>query len=185
MGKMDTEIGGFGRRVAADTVVIERLLPGTAARLWRYLTEPDLRRQWLAAGAFDLVPGGAIELVFRNNGLTPGDAPPPAGFERFGEESRLEGIVTECDPPHCLAYTWGRSETASQVRFDLLETGAGVRLTVTHSRLADPGAMINVSAGWHSHLDLLVSRIDGREPEGFWRRFGTLEPIYRERLAGA
>ena len=54
-----------------DAIRIERVLPGPRERVWRYLTEPDLRRRWLAAGAFDLVPGGAVELVFRNNELTP------------------------------------------------------------------------------------------------------------------
>jgi uncharacterized protein YndB with AHSA1/START domain len=32
------------------TLTIQRLLPGPIERAWAYLTESDLRRQWLAAG---------------------------------------------------------------------------------------------------------------------------------------
>ena len=34
------------------TVEIRRLLPGPVERVWAYLTESELRRQWLAAGGW-------------------------------------------------------------------------------------------------------------------------------------
>src|SRR3954464_8400657 len=107
----------FAQPVGTDAIRIERVLPGPRERVWRYLTEPELRRKWLAAGDFDLAPGGAIELVFRNNQLTPNDEPPPVGSEAHGEESRLRGTILACDKPSLLAFTWGMDPDSSQVRF--------------------------------------------------------------------
>lgn len=186
MAQTDIHTGGeFGRRTAADAVRIERMLPGPIERVWRYLTVPELRRRWLAAGAFDLAPGGTIELVFHNDHLTANDDPAPERFARFGEEVRLHGVVTACAPPTLLAFTWGTGDTASHVRFDLAEADGRVRLAVTHERLANTGEMAMVAAGWHTHLDLLVELAGGGEPEGFWRRFAALEPVYRQRIGAA
>ncbi|WP_406855872.1 SRPBCC family protein [Alsobacter sp. KACC 23698] len=171
--------------VGTDAIRIERLLPGPRERVWRYLTEPDLRRKWLAAGAFDLAPGGAIELVFHNNALTPNDEPPPAGSEAHGEVSRLRGTVLACEKPSLLAFTWGTEPDSSQVRFELADEGGKVRLTVTHSRVVKPGMVVSVSAGWHCHLDLLASELEGRAPVGFWRSIRAVRPTYERRAASA
>jgi uncharacterized protein YndB with AHSA1/START domain len=40
----------YGALIEPTTVKIQRLLPGPIERVWAYLTESDLRRQWLAAG---------------------------------------------------------------------------------------------------------------------------------------
>lgn len=186
MARLDQmDDGGFGRLTARDEVRIERVLPGPRERVWRYLTEADLRRQWLAAGDFDLATGGAIELVFRNNDLTEGDDPPPAHLAAHGEETRLGGTVLACEPPALLAFTWGTGPDASSVRFDLAEEGKDVRLTVTHSRTRDRGMTVLVSTGWHVHLDILADRLAGRTPDGFWRRVGALQPVYDARTPAA
>ncbi|ESQ87791.1 hypothetical protein ABAC460_18160 [Asticcacaulis sp. AC460] len=171
-------VDDYAHAIAADTIRIERLLPGPRDRLWRYLTEPDLRRRWLGAGELSLSNGGDIELIFNNNGLTPGDAAPPAGFEAFGEEQRLKGHVLACEPTSLLAFTWGTSPEASQVRFDLTDEGDKVRLTITHSRAPDRTERVMVSAGWHAHLGVLAAELDGQSSEGFWRSFGVLFPHY-------
>lgn len=176
------EADEFGALIAPETIRIERLLPGHRERVWRYLTEPDLRRRWLASGAFELHPGGAVELLFRNDELVPGDDPAPARFAAEGGEVRLRGLVTDCEPMRRLAYTWGTGEDASEVRFDLAEEGAKVRLTVTHRRLSGRSLRVMVSAGWHTHLDILVAILEGRAPDGFWRRFVPLERVYEARL---
>ena len=41
----------YGVLTEPATLKIQRLLPGPIERVWAYLTESDLRRQWLAAGA--------------------------------------------------------------------------------------------------------------------------------------
>jgi uncharacterized protein YndB with AHSA1/START domain len=43
-------------RVAADTVRLERLLPGPLERAWSFLTESDKRARWLAGGEWELRP---------------------------------------------------------------------------------------------------------------------------------
>ena len=45
---------GYAQLIQPATLRIERLLPGTRERVWEYLTQSDLHRQWLAAGDMDL-----------------------------------------------------------------------------------------------------------------------------------
>ena len=77
---------------------------------------------------------------------------------------------------------WGSGDDASHVRFELAVQGKQVRLLVTHSRLATRDGMLSVSAGWHAHLDILRDRMEGREPDGFWRSHARLEAEYERRL---
>ena len=55
-------------------------------------------------------------------------------------------------------------------------------LTLVHRRLPDRPTLLNVSAGWHAHLDLLVARATGREPGPFWDAWTRLKADYAERL---
>src|SRR5690349_14792849 len=63
MTRLEIAADAFAQPIGTDAIRIERVLPGPRERIWRYLTESDLRRRWLAAGAFGLMPGGAVELV--------------------------------------------------------------------------------------------------------------------------
>jgi hypothetical protein len=38
------------------------------------------------------------------------------------------------------------------------------------------------SAGWHVHLDLLVDRASGRQPEPFWDGWAVAKAAYDARL---
>jgi hypothetical protein len=42
----------YGALTAPATLMIQRLLPGPIERVWAYLTESDLRRQWKEAELF-------------------------------------------------------------------------------------------------------------------------------------
>ena len=158
------------------TLTLERLLPGSVDRVWAYLTESDLRRQWLAAGTMDMRVGAPVELVWRNAELTanPGNRP-----DGFGEEHRLESEITELDPPHRLSISWG---STGGVTFELEPVGDMVRFTVTHRRIPDRSIMLNVSAGWHAHLDVLAARLAGQEPGPFWDNWVALKEEYGRRL---
>ena len=174
----------FGVRTAPDTVRVERLLPGPIERVWQYLTDAELRAQWLAGGEIEPRVDGRVELVFNNSTLTEDDDPPPAKYAQYAGESRMGGRITEFDPPHVLAYTWGEPDDShSHVRFELDTKGAQVRLVVTHSRLATRDGMLSVAGGWHAHLDILRDRLNGRTPDGFWRSHTRLEAEYAQRLA--
>jgi len=171
-----TSSAAFGTLGEDATLTLERLLPGSIDRVWAYLTESDLRRQWLAAGTMDMRVGAPLELVWRNRELTanPGNRP-----EEFGDEHRLESEITELDPPYRLSISWG---STGGVTFELEPVGDMVRFTVTHRRIPDRSIMLNVSAGWHAHLDVLAARLAGSEPEPFWDSWTSLKQEYDRRL---
>ena len=159
------------------TLTIQRLLPGPIERIWAYLTDGDLRRQWLAAGEMELKVGAPFELVWRNSELTDPPGERPAGF---GEEHRMQSRITELDPPRKLAFAWGASDGVS---FELTPTaGDRVLLTLVHRRVGERAMLLRVSAGWHAHLDVLIARVTGRTPGPFWDGWSRLQAEYDRRL---
>ena len=168
------------------TVRIERLLPGPIERVWSYLTESDKRRQWLASGAMELRIGGRVELVFNNSALTEQDDPAPPKYAKQAGEVRMQGKITGIELPRLLSHTWGEDLIdQSEVRFDLAVKGDQVLLVVSHRRLTEHEELISVSAGWHTHLDILADRLAGRVPAGFWKTHTRLESEYNQRILEA
>lgn len=168
-------LDAYGELTEPTTLRIQRLLPGPIERVWAYLTEGELRRKWLAAGQMELKVGAPFELVWRNDELT---NPPGRRPEGFGEESRLQSRITELDPPHRLAFAWGEGD----VSFDLEPKGEQVLLTVIHRGVHDRTMLLRVGAGWHMHLDILVSRVKGEEPQAFWDGWSRLHTEYDRRV---
>jgi len=166
----------YGTLIEPATLKIQRLLPGPVERVWAYLTESELRRKWLAAGQMEMKVGAPFELVWRNNELT---NPPGKRPDGFGEEHRMQSRITEVDPPRKLVFTWGDN---GEVSFELETVGSKVLLTVIHRRLRDRSMTLMVGAGWHSHLDILVARVAGEEPEPFWDSWSRLKTEYDRRL---
>ena len=166
----------YGTLVEPATLQIQRLLPGPIERVWAYLTESDLRRQWLAAGVMEMAVDAPFEFTWRNSELTDPPSPRPQGFP---EEHSMKSRITELDPPHKLSIAWNGSW---DVTFELKATGAEVLLTVTHRRLPDRSTMLMVAAGWHMHLDILVARTTGEEPAPFWEGWIRLKDEYDRRL---
>ena len=166
----------YGELSEDATVTLERLLPGSIDRVWSYLTESDLRRQWLAAGTMEMRVGAPVELVWRNSELTDDVGTRP---KEFGKEHRMESEITELDPPYRLSISWG---STGGVTFELEPVGDMVRFTVTHRRIPDRSIMLNVSAGWHAHLDVLAARLAGEEPAPFWDNWSTLKAEYDRRI---
>ena len=158
------------------TLTIQRLLPGPIERVWAYLTESGLRRQWLAAGEMEMRIGAPFELVWRNDELTdpPGQRPPG-----FPDEHRMQSQIVELDPARKLVIAW---KGGSEVSFELEPRDNAVLLTVTHRRLPDRTTLLNVGAGWHMHLDILVARLTGKEPEPFWEGWSRLRTEYNGRI---
>ena len=160
------------------TLTIRRVLPGPIERVWTYLTDSDLRRQWLAAGGMELAVGAPFELVWRNDELTDPPGERPAGF---GAEHRMQSRITECEPPRRLSFSWQNSGEVTIALDDLVD--GKVLLTLTHRRLPD-GARLNIAAGWHAHLDLLVASVTGAQKGPFWDGWKRLRDAYERRLAG-
>jgi uncharacterized protein YndB with AHSA1/START domain len=166
----------YGVLTEPATLKIQRLLPGPVERIWGYLTESDLRRQWLAAGSMEMKVGAPFEFVWRNDELTdpPGERPPG-----FSVEHRMKSRITELDPPHKLGFAWDNS---GDVTVELTPQGDDVLLTLIHRRLPNRRTMLGVSAGWHAHLDLLVIRARGRQAPPFWDSVVRLREDYDRRI---
>ena len=172
-----TRAGGYGTLTDPTTLRIERLLPGPIERVWAHLTDGDLRRRWLAAGAMHAT-GDSVELVWRNDELTdpPGERP-----EGFGSENRMQSRITAFDAPRRLGFTWGRH---GSVLFELTEQGDAVLLVLTHSGIPDRSVLMSVGPGWHAHLDVLSSVLGGTQPQPFWDAVARLKADYAQRLPG-
>ena len=168
--------GAYGTLIEPMTLQIQRLLPGPIERVWAYITDGELRRKWLAAGAMALRPGAPFEFVWRNDEL---NDPPGRRPEGFDAEHRLACEVLEVDPPRRLVISWGRSDG---VTFELSPAGQKVLLTLTHRRLPDRDMLLKVSAGWHAHLDVLAARLSGAEPPPFWDGWSRLMQEYEQRI---
>ena len=168
--------GAYGELTEVATLKIQRLLPGPIERIWAYLTESDLRRRWLAAGQMEMKVGAPFELVWRNDELTNPPGQRPSGF---GAEHRMQSRIIELDPPRKLSFTWAGS---GDVSFELEPVGDKVLLTVIHRRLPNRPTLLRVSAGWHSHLDVLVARATGNAPAPFWDCWSRLQQDYDRRL---
>lgn len=167
---------GYAVLTEPATLKIQRLLPGPIERVWAYLTESELRRQWLAAGEMEMKVGAPVELVWRNDELThpPGQRPPG-----FPDEQRMEVRITELDPPRKLAITWSGS---GDVSFELEPKGDEVLLTVIHRRLPDRATLLMFAGGWHMHLDILVARATRNDPDLFWDGWSRLHKEYDRRM---
>ena len=55
-------------------------------------------------------------------------------------------------------------------------------LTLTHERLPTRDWLLSVSAGWHTHLDILAALLAGDKPQSFWRTMTGLESDYDKRI---
>jgi len=169
-------LGAYGVLTEPATLKIERLLPGPIERVWAYLTDSDLRRQWLAAGEMELAVGAPFELVWRHDELSDPTGERPPGFS---DEHRMASRITELDPPRKLSFSWKGS---GDVTFTLEPKGGEVLLTVVHRRLPDRAMLVKVAAGWHAHLDVLVARARGNAPSAFWDAWTRLTQDYEKRL---
>lgn len=173
MNNADT--GAYADVIAEGSVRIERLLPGPIERVWAWLTDEELRRQWLAAGDMRLEVGAPFELVWRNDELSD---PPGRRPEGFAEEHRMQSRILEIDAPRRLAFTWGDGE----VVFELEPRDGHVLFRVLHHGISDRSNMLMIGAGWHMHLDILVARVSGQAPASFWDGWTRLRSEYEQRM---
>ncbi len=177
MSVIDLQEDDYGVLTAAATLTLRRRLPGPAERVWAYLTETELRRQWLASGPMVLKAGALFELVWRNDELSESAAERPEGFS---EESRATCQITEVDPPRKLRFTW---PGVGEVSFQLDTVDKDVILTVTHRGTPSKGMTLLLAAGWHMHLEILSARFTGSKPPSFWRGWLHLRREYERRFA--
>ena len=166
----------YGTLIEPATLRIERLLPGPIDRVWAYLTQSDLRRQWLASGEMKPEVGSTFELAWRNDQL---DTPETLSDDTPAHHVQQSRMVA-FEPPHRLAYHWNN---VGDVAFTLAEEGANVRLTLIHSRIPDHGTLMGVSTGWHTHLDFLAGRLAGTKMASYSQIREALKAEYNRRLS--
>lgn len=171
------DAGAYGALVEPLALKIQRRLPGPIERVWAYLTESELRGRWLAKGDMELRPGGRVELVWRNDELSPEPGARPEGFDA---ETRMETTVLQVEPPRLLAFGW---RGGSDVTIELEPQGEEVLLTITHRRLPDHDTLLKVAAGWHTHLDIWADIAHGRTPKAYWPAWQRRRAEYAARLA--
>lgn len=173
----------YGKLVDDGTVRFERLLPGPIDRVWRYLTESDLRAQWLCGGDVEITVDGHVDMHFHNTTLSnEDDVPRPGKFRDMPEKLSFTGKVTRCEPPYLLEHTWEFNDENSLVRYELSEQDDKVILVLTHRRLETTQIVLDVSGGWHTHLNILEDVLEQRPLRPFYRMQQQYEAEYRERL---
>lgn len=161
-----------------------RILPGPIERVWEYLTDPKKRARWLAGGTMEQRVGGKMRLEYRHKDLAP-DETPPKEFEKHHEVGHsMDSIVTRCEPPRVLAFTFG-SDGESEVTIELTPQGKEVQLVLTHRATAgDRPYMRDFGAGWHTHLSYLIAQVAGAPRPPFWPVFVPARAEYEKlRLA--
>lgn len=170
--------------ISKDSLRIERMLPGPIERVWQYLTDSDKRATWLAVGGVEKNVGGKVEHTFRNSQLSPENDIPPPKYSHCAGDVNMLGKVTLWEPTYKLGYLWNAgSEAESEVTFELSVHQDQVKLVLTHKRIGNPGEYLATISGWHTHLNILRDRLQGKTPDGFWKVHTRLEKEYAERLA--
>lgn len=153
-------------RLSPDTLRMERVLDAPRETVWRWLVEPELRRQWFAGGTIEPRKDGEIELIFDHDNLSADDIPYPPHYAKYRGATARETLA-EYDPPRVIAFSWdGGKEGVA--RFELFDMGDRTRLVLTHSGISGPAPMANFGGGWHSHLAVLQARLAGGVVRDFW-----------------
>jgi uncharacterized protein YndB with AHSA1/START domain len=171
----------YGKVIEPGTIRFERLLPGPIERVWEYLTDSDKRGLWFASGKMEPRAGGKVTFSFNNAGLSPDKTPPPEKYKGRGHMTTHHSI-TRFEPPRFLTLTWGNEKNPSEVSFELTAEGDQVRLVLTHRRLPDRSSMVNVGAGWHTHLAILSDRLSGQTLPAFWTLFSNVDDYYEKNV---
>ena len=172
----------YGIVTEAGAVRFERLLPAPVERVWDYLTDSELRRSWFAAGEIELAPGGGLTLLFRNSELAPDGEEVPEKYRQYeGMESK--GEVVRAERPRLLVFEWFEENgPPTEVSFELEPRGGQTLLTLTHRRLPNRAMTVDVSGGWHLHLDVLGDVLAGRPRRPFWAANARYAEEYEARI---
>jgi uncharacterized protein YndB with AHSA1/START domain len=167
-------------RTAPDTIRLERMLDAPPEKVWRYLTEADLRQQWFMGGS-DARPDSEFELLNDHDNLSEDDVPYPADYAPYKGKTWSEKVVG-FEPPRLLATTFqgGRNGV---VTYELFAEGPGTRLVLTHSGITSGTGAQDFGSGWNSHLTVLQEKLAGRGVRDFWALHARSRQAVAEALA--
>jgi len=166
-------------RLAPNTIRLERMLDAPVDKVWRYLTEAELRGQWFMGGT-DARAGGQFELINDHDNLSDDDVPYPANYAEF-KGKRWNETVLRFDPPRLLETTFGGGANGN-VTYELHPAGERTRLVLTHSGSQSPVGAQDFGSGWNSHLTVLQEKLAGRSVRDFWALHAKSREAVREVL---
>lgn len=170
----------YGTVPAQSTLHLQRLMPADIETVWSYLTESEKSAQWLNTINTPFKEGGPYDATFDNGKLT--DEPAP---EEMGSGCHnASGKILTFDPPKTLSYIWKMGETDTVVLFELQPQGDKTLLSVTHSNLLARSTMLNVAAGWHTHIGHLIAVLADETPPPFWAFFMGVRSEYEDIIKG-
>lgn len=142
----------------------ERHLRHPVEMVWAALTNPAQLAEWFAPGEFDLSPGGRVYLAFTDGGGV------------------VDGRVTALAPPRLLEFSWtDHGKDLGFVRWELVAEDDGTHLVLTHTVPATAREFgLPALAGWHSLLEKLTARLDGRPVSAVPDRWQEFHDHYAE-----
>jgi uncharacterized protein YndB with AHSA1/START domain len=173
-----TEIRAPIELLAPDTIRLERILDAPADKVWRYLTDAELRREWFMGGT-DARADGEFELINDHDNLSDEEAPYPESYAQYKGTKWNEEVI-RFDPPRLLETTFQGGKNGT-VTYELLPDGDRTRLVLTHSGIQSGTGAQDFGSGWNSHLTVLQERLAGRGVPNFW----ALHARSREEIAKA
>ena len=93
----------------------------------------------------ELRVGGGVTLRFLHNQLSSVDEPTPEPFRAYENGVTTQGVITRCEPPRAGLHLGrlARAAVGSPVRTE--GPRQGTLLTLTHRKLADRAAMVDVA----------------------------------------
>lgn len=165
-------------RLGADAIRLERTFDAPAEKVWRYLTEADLRREWFMGGT-DARPDSEFELLVDHDNLSDDEVPYPESYAAFKGATWNEKVI-RFDPPALLETTFQGGKNGN-VTYELFAEGDRTRLVVTHSGIQSGTGAQDFGSGWNSHMTVLQEKLAGRGVANFW----ALHAQSREAVAKA
>ena len=169
-------------RTAPDTIRLERLLDAPVEKVWRYLTEAELRSQWFMGGT-DATPEGEFDLLTDHDNLSDDDdVPYPEGYAEFKGRVWSETVI-RFEPPRLLETTF-QSGKNGRVTYELFPEDGKTRLVLTHSGIVSGTGAQDFGSGWNSHLTVLQERLAGRGVKNFWALHAQSREAVRKGLEG-
>lgn len=178
MGETAAAIRVPVEKIAPDAIRLERTLDAPVEKVWRYLTEAELRSQWFMGGT-DAKPDSEFELINDHDNLSEDDVPYPENYADFKGRVWSERVI-RFEPPRLLETTFQGGKNGT-VTYELYPDGDRTRLVLTHGGIVSPVGAQDFGSGWNSHLTVLEERLAGRTIRDFW----ALHAQSREEVAKA
>ena len=138
-------------RTDTPALVVRRLIQAPPERVFRAWSDPDVAARWGWGRAYDTI---AVDLDCRPGGRWRHEI----RDRTTGETFRFDGVFREVEPPRRVVHTFrwtsdrGHDEPESLVTVDLVPSGGGTEVVITHTRL--PADKVReTDEGWKDCLE--------------------------------